>query len=178
MALATALDLPPVFVVDEAPLPLAEVPAAAEADLLTLAARALLEQERLAALAADLERSRSRSTDQETLRVLRQLLPVLDSFDAVCRMAEEFEASQELANWLQSVEGVQARLLQTLERLGLERLDPLGESVDLDRDEVVEYRPTAGHPGDSIIEVRRCGYRFRGKTLRDTQVVVAHNTGR
>lgn len=178
MALAVAPELTPVFVVDEAPLTLAQVPETAEADMLTLAARALVEQERLAALAEDLQRTQSQSTDQETLRVLRQLLPVLDSFDAVCKMAEDFEASEELSNWLRSVEGVQARLLQTLERLGLERLDPLGESVDLNRDEVVEYRPTPSHPGDSIIEVRRCGYRFRGKTLRDTQVVVAHNTGR
>ena len=80
-----------------------------------------------------------------------------------------------LANWLRSVEGIQERVLSALERQGLEVVNPLGLGVDLNRDEVVEYRPTQAEPGDTVLEVRRRGYRFRGKMIRDAQVVVAHN---
>jgi molecular chaperone GrpE len=150
--------------------------AVAEADLLTLAARVMIENERLESLATQLEQSAQ--TDEETVRLVRALLPVLDSFDRVCTMARGFAASEVMTNWLRSVEGVQARLLQTLERRGLERIDPLGQPVDLDRDEVVEYRAVPGHPGETVVEVRRLGYGFRGKILRDAQVVVAQNERR
>jgi molecular chaperone GrpE len=147
-----------------------------EADLTTLAARVMVDNERLERLATQLERSAK--TDEETQRLVRSMLPVLDSFDRVCEMARGFETSEVLTNWLRSVERVEARLLQTLESQGLEVLDPLGEEVDLNRDEVVEYRSSKGHPGDTVIEVRRKGYRFRGKLLRDTQVVIARNERR
>lgn len=165
------------FVVDEKPAPLAERgDGEAESDLMSLAARAMLENERLQDLAKTL--AESAQTDQQTLRMIRALLPVLDSFELVCQYARGMEMSEELANWLRSVEGIEARLLQTLERQGLERVDPMGQQVDLNRDEVVEYRPTDDHPGDTVIEVRRKGFKFRGKALRDAQVIIANNTRR
>lgn len=158
--------------------PRGEGPAVAGADLLTLVARVLVENERLAALATQLKTTAGAETDQEALRVVKSLLPVLDSFDRILEMGRGFEGGPELANWLLSVETVQARLLQTLERLGLEPVDPLGQPVDLDRDEVVAVRPAPGQPPDTIVEVRRKGYRFRGKMIRDAQVIVAQHERR
>lgn len=168
------------FVVDERPEPLSLLGAGdgmggdpTQTDLMSLVASVMRENEKLASLARQLEATRALGSDKETLRVIRSLLPVLDSFDRVCEMARDFETSEILANWLRSVEAVQARLLQTLERQGLESLDPLGERVDLDRDEVVDVRHTLDHPSDTVVEVRRRGYRFQGKMIRDAQVVVA-----
>lgn len=170
------------FVVDETPEPLyaldqeAGAPGAlGGADLLELVSRAMLENERLVALAGRLEQSQSRGADEEVLRVVRSLLPALDSFDRILEMARGFDMTDVLANWLRSVEGIQERVLSALERQGLEVVDPLGQGVDLNRDEVVEYRRTQAQPGDTVLEVRRRGYRFRGKMIRDAQVVVAHN---
>jgi molecular chaperone GrpE len=170
------------FVVDEAKLPVYPLldtaggsDAVAGADLLTLVARAQVENERLVALAKRLEQSQSRGADQETLTTVRTLLPVLDSFERVLEIARGFRMDEVLANWLRSVEGIQIRLLQALERVGLEPVNPLGQAVDLDRDEVVDVRPSSEHSDETVIEVRRSGYRFRGRILRDAQVVVAQN---
>lgn len=170
------------FVVDERPLPVYALPdtaggsdAVAGADLLALVSQAMVENERLVALAARLEQSQSRGADQETLGTVRSLLPVLDSFERVLEMARGFRMDEVLANWLRSVEGIHLRLLQALDRVGLEPVHPLGLPVDLDRDEVVDVRPSPGQPEETIIEVRRRGYRFRGRTLREAQVVVAQN---
>jgi molecular chaperone GrpE (heat shock protein) len=110
--------------------------------------------------------------------VVRSLLPVLDSFERVCEMARDFPMDEVLANWLRSIEGIQARLVGSLERIGLEVVSPLGQRVNLDRDDVVEVRPSLDHPDETVIQVARRGYRFRGRMLRDAQVVVAHNERR
>jgi molecular chaperone GrpE len=173
------------FVVDERPEPIypaSDLPegvqAVAEADLLTLVARVMVENERLVELTDRLERQAGAGSDQEVLRLAKSLLPVLDSFDRVLEMGRGFEATEVFANWLVSIESIQSRLTQTLMRLGLEPLDPLGQEVDLDRDEVVEVRATRETPSNRILEVRRKGYRFRGKMIRDAQVVVAQNPRR
>ncbi len=173
------------FTVDESPeplYPLANLPegdqAVAEADLLTLISRVMVDNERLTELTQRLERTAGSGSDQELLRLVKSLLPVLDSFDRVLEMGRGFEANEVLANWLLSIESIQSRFVQTLMRLGLEPLEPLGKPVDLDRDEVVQVRPTLDYPAEHIMEVQRKGYRFRGKMIRDAQVVVAQHPRR
>ncbi len=170
------------FVVDETPELLGDIGEdgrddnpGAEADLMTLIGGAMLENERLGDLAHRLEQSVGGNQDEEAMRIVRTLLPVLDNFDRVCDAARGFETSEVLTNWLRSVESIHARLLQGLGGVGLEPLSPLGQKVDLERDEVVEYRPTEDHASDTVIEVRRRGYRFRGRCLRDAQVIVAQS---
>lgn len=118
----------------------------------------------------------NRSADPaQLLRFVKGLLPVIDAIERVLDYAREAPPSEELTNWLKSVEGVYFRLTGTLERQGLEPLNPVGKPVDLNCQEVVEYIPSKEHGHDTVVSERMKGYRFKGKLIRDAKVVVAYN---
>lgn len=141
--------------------------------LLQTTTEILSEHEELISHARELE---NRVADPEEMgRFVRGLLPVIDAIERVLDFAREAPPSEELTNWLRSVEGVYFRLVNTLERQGLESLDTVGRPVDLNCEEVVEYIPSKEHRHDYVVSERQKGYRFRGKLLRDAKVVVAYN---
>jgi len=143
------------------------------AGLLQATARILAEHEALITRAEELE---SRTQDPEAMaRFIKSLVPVVDAVERVLDYARESPPSEELDNWLKSVEGVYFRLLNTLEHQGLEAVDTVGKPVDLNCQEVVEYIPSKEHGHDHVVSERQKGYRFRGKLIRDAKVVVAYN---
>jgi molecular chaperone GrpE len=143
------------------------------AGLLQAITTLLVEREQWLNRAQELE---SRVGDsQQVYQVVKNLIPVLDAMDRVLAFARQCPPSEELDNWLKSIEGIYFRLHNTLERVGLERLETVGKDVDLNCQEVVEYIPSIEHPHDSVVSERQKGYRFRGKLIRDAKVVVAYN---
>ncbi len=165
------------FVIREAPFPVVSPPGKprqpASLDLLEATASILREREELTLRTQELE---SQSGDpQQAMRIIKQMIPVLDAMDRVLAYARDCPPSKELDNWLKSVEGVYYRLLTTLERHGLEPVESIGKPVDLEAHEVVEYIPSTEHAHNSVVAERSKGYRFRGKLLRDAKVVVAYN---
>jgi molecular chaperone GrpE len=96
-------------------------------------------------------------------RLVEDLLPVLDACDAALTHGES------------GVEPVFAALLQTLEKNGLERIDPSGDVFDPTRHEAVMHEP-AGE-GDAptlavVIDVLRIGYAWKGRVIRAAMVKV------
>ena len=55
-------------------------------------------------------------------KFIKSLLPTLDSFDRVLSLAREYPKSDEIDNWLKSVESISFRLLSMLEGYGLYQL--------------------------------------------------------
>lgn len=108
-------------------------------------------------------------------KFLKQLLPLLDGFDRILEVARSAPPSEEVTNWLQSIEGLYFRTLKILERQGLTPLKTIGSVVNLDIHEVVEYRLSPDHPADTVISERQKGYIFNGRLLREAQVVVARS---
>lgn len=161
------------FVVDEKPAPVFLSRDEDREDLLGLIGNVMLENERLQDINTKL--SDSTHSSGETEKLLRGLLPTLDSFERVLGLARNFPVSEEIDNWLKSVESVYFRLLSMLEGFGLAQLQSVGKKVDLNLHEVVEYRASADHPNDTVIGERQKGYVLRGKLLRDAKVVVAYN---
>ena len=106
------------------------------------------------------------------------LLPTLDGFDRVLSAARGYEGSEEIDNWLKSIESLYFRMLRMLESYGLFQIQAVGKKVDLNMHEVVEYRSSANYGNDIVISERQKGYVFRGRLLRDAKVVVAHNERR
>ncbi|MCX7019625.1 MAG: nucleotide exchange factor GrpE [bacterium] len=161
------------FVVDEKPekvfLSRDEEPQA----LTDLIGSVMLENERLQDLNEELQRRSQQPVEIE--KFVRSILPTLDSFDWVLGLARGFQASEEIDNWLKSIESIYYRLLKVLENYGLFQLKTIGKKVDLNLHEVVEYRPSSEHPNDFVIGERQKGYVFRGRLLRDAKVVVAYN---
>jgi molecular chaperone GrpE len=67
------------------------------------------------------------------------------------------------------------RVLRIFERFGLVQLRTIGQAVNLDIHDVVEYRFSAHHEPDTIIAERQRGYVLDNKLLRDAKVVVARS---
>jgi molecular chaperone GrpE len=146
-------------------------------DLSSQVASLLREQERLEHLAHHLKTQRDDPGREELQKFLRSSLTVLDGFDRVTQMAQALPPSQEVHNWLKSVEAIQSRMVGLCERFGLRAMDPVGKPVDLDEHEVIEVLNTNSISDETVVEVRQKGYLLDGRILRDAQVVVAKNEG-
>ena len=117
---------------------------------------------------ADFENYRKRVIGQQADVVERaaeslvqQLLPVLDACDAAVQHGAE------------DVAPVQNQLVDTLTKLGLERLDPDGDAFDPNFHEAVMHEPgDGGEEGPVVADVLRTGYTWKGRVLRPAMVKV------
>ncbi len=149
--------------------------ALAEASLIVQNDVVALERERddyldqLRRVQADFENYRKRTLAQQgevaeraNESLVGQLLPVLDACDAAVQHGAE------------DVAPVQAQLVDTLEKAGLERLEPAGEPFDPNFHEAVMHEPAGdGDEGGSVVaEVLRTGYTWKGRVLRPAMVKV------
>jgi molecular chaperone GrpE len=125
-------------------------------------------------VAADFDNYRKRTTREQAVivdraaeRVVGELLPVLDTFDAA--VAATAETDQE-RNLLSGMINTREQLLTALEREGLEVLPTIGETFD---PEVHEPVGAPGGTNDLIVssELRR-GYRLRGRVIRPAMVML------
>jgi len=164
------------FVIDERPVALAgrnvaPTERADGEDLIGQLSALLVENEQLAVTANLLEREKGGSDEMESL--MRRILPVLDGFERILEVGRDFPDDHVITNWLRSVEGLYFRLKNLLEKVGMFGIEAVGQPVNLDLHEVVEYRCSPDHEPDTVIAVRQRGYAFRGRLVRDAQVVVA-----
>lgn len=144
-------------------------------DFLSQVRELMLLHEEVERRAHRLESQGRHSESRQLESLLRRSLTVLDSFDRVLQMAEQYPPSEEMANWLKTVAAIQGRMTELLGEFGLRPMDPVGKPVDLDRHEVVEVRCAESLPDETVVEVRQRGYLLNGKVLRDARVVVAQN---
>ncbi|MEJ7583257.1 MAG: nucleotide exchange factor GrpE [Acidimicrobiales bacterium] len=100
-------------------------------------------------------------SQQAASHLVEDLLPVLDACDgAVQHGADE-------------VTPIFAALLGTLEKSGLERLDPVGEPFDPTLHEAVMHETaTDGDEGTLVVDVMRRGYVWKGRVIRPAMVKV------
>ena len=161
------------FVVDEKPVALYLSREEGGEDLSELISRMMTDNERLNELNVQLQQHTEKPKELE--KMMKSLLPSLDSFDRVLHLARSYPQSPEIDNWLKSVESIYFRLLGMLENYGLYQMSAVGKKVDLNLHEVVEYRKSEDYPSDTVISERQKGYVFRGRLLRDAKVVVAYN---
>jgi molecular chaperone GrpE len=142
-------------------------------DLLSEFSRMLLEQVRLEQKAKILEAGKG--GDDEFAKFVKQALPFLDNFWRILEMARERPPTEEMKNWLASVESLYFRLVKLLDGFGLVFMNSLGNEVNLDYHEVVEYRPSREHADNQVIKELEKGVVFRGRLLREAKVVVAYH---
>jgi molecular chaperone GrpE len=102
--------------------------------------------------------------------VVEPLLEVLDDLDRTLEAA----AGSEDATLAKGVELVATKLVQALQRVGLERIDSVGDAFDPNRHEAVQQQPSDGPGGEpTVAAVLRPGYRIGDRVLRAAMVVVA-----
>ena len=67
----------------------------------------------------------------------------------------------------------QKLLLQTLDRFGVQSLDPVGEPFDPEFHEAMTMQPSVDAEPGSVLAVIQKGYMLNGRLLRPARVVVA-----
>lgn len=114
------------------------------------------------------ERDRAELRDNSRGAVIRELLPVIDDFErALGADTDNLEAYRE------GVELILRALQDTLDRLGVTRIDPQGEAFDPHEHEAVEQQVTAEVPAGHVVAVYGPGYRLGERLLRPASVAVA-----
>lgn len=103
-----------------------------------------------------------------------QLLPVVDSLeksvDEVARHAGSGEAFDAIREGIELSE----RLFRdTLERFGIEQVNPVGEPFDPDLHEAMSMIEAPSAEPNSVVDVLQKGYTLNGRLLRPAMVIVA-----
>jgi molecular chaperone GrpE len=139
----------------------------ADIDLAVLAKERDEYLDALRRLQADFENYKKRMVRQQTEHLERaaetlvlKLLPVFDTADlAIAHGGGEV------------VQQLWTALFDTLEKEGLERIDPAAEPFDPNEHEAVMHEP--GEGAAHVVDVMRAGYRWKGRVLRPAMVKVA-----
>lgn len=127
-------------------------------------------------VAADFENYRKRTqremaaiVERASERVVRQLLPVLDSFEAALAVEARTETEEKLLSGLRNTYDL---LLDVLIKEGLEPIETWDQPFDPTVHEAVVSTGEGSGPLKVTQEFRR-GYKLRGKELRAALVAVA-----
>lgn len=100
--------------------------------------------------------------------LMKDLVPVLDTFDQALENTPEDAEVQRQGLLL-----LQKQLLQSLERHGLQVLNPHGEAFDPEWHEAMSLQPSEEHEPDTVMLVLQRGYTLHGRLLRPARVIVA-----
>jgi len=115
------------------------------------------------------EKENREAGQRATARVIEGLIPVLDGFEHA--LAAHREAEYE--NYRKGFELIHKQLLDNLTRLGVQRVDPLGQPFDPHLHQAMDRAETMEHPDGTVLAVYQPGYVFHGRVLRPAMVRVA-----
>jgi molecular chaperone GrpE len=99
----------------------------------------------------------------------KELLAVKDSLE----MGLEAAATADVDSLREGSEATLKLLATTLERFGVEEVDPLGEPFDPELHEAMTMQPSAEAEPGSVLTVIQKGYSLNGRLLRPARVIVA-----
>ncbi len=99
-----------------------------------------------------------------------ELLAVVDSIEQGLQAKVETEEGK---NIQQGMELTLKMTLSTLEKFGVEQLNPLEEVFDPQLHEAMTMVPSPDHESNTIIDVFQKGYTLNGRLIRPARVVVA-----
>ena len=128
-------------------------------------------------LAADFDNFRKRQmTERESLLkygaedTLKKIITVLDTFE---RARKSVADMQECDKIKESYEVGLKQLYDTLDKIGLKKIEAKGEEFDQNLHEAVMQTPTNDYPANTVIDELQTGYKLFDKVLRPTFVNVA-----
>ena len=119
-----------------------------------------------------IEKERAEDSKRYTARVVEALIPVVDGFEHA--LAAHREAEYE--NYRKGFELIYKQLLDNLAKLGVERIEPLGQPFDPHMHQAMDRTETTEHEDGTILQVFQPGYVFHGRVLRPAMVRVAVHT--
>lgn len=117
-------------------------------------------------------RQQGETNQRAAERLVVELLPALDSFDAACAVEASTEAEQKLlAGMLRTYE----QLMSVLEAQGLETVPTVGEPFDPEHHEAV-MSPQEGEGRLMVGQELRRGYTLRDRLVRPALVALEHES--
>lgn len=135
-------------------------------------------KEALQRLQADFENYKKRVArdtqeygEQKNMKLLEELLPVIDAFNLALVASHEDDADIEKLK--KGIELVASELFGVLEKQGLERIEAHGQVFDPELHDAVMHEDIGEHDEEVVTEVLREGYKVRGKVIRPVMVKVA-----
>ncbi|SUO95436.1 nucleotide exchange factor GrpE [Suttonella ornithocola] len=109
-------------------------------------------------------------------RLIKDLLPVLDSLTLGLQAAEEnAEKPEAIKQFIEGSEMTLKILRENLQKNGVEEINPVGEKFNPELHEAVTMVPSPEHENNTVLHVAQKGYVLNGRTVRAAQVVVAKN---
>jgi len=124
---------------------------------------------------ADFENFRKRAAADVQAAAARGKAEVArEVIDAVDNLERALEAADGSGDGLASgVEMVLKGLRETLDRNGIDVVDPAGEKFDPNQHEALSTMPVEGTEGGTVVEVMQKGYRMGEQLIRPARVVVS-----
>jgi molecular chaperone GrpE len=117
-------------------------------------------------------KEQSRLVENASVRLIAELLGVLDDFELAVAAAEE---TRDFDRMLKGVEMVYGELKEVLGAAGLEPIEAKGKSFDPMMHEAALEAPGDGSGVNVVSEVLRNGYTFKGAVLRPAMVKVTQD---
>jgi molecular chaperone GrpE len=116
-----------------------------------------------------IEKERAEDSKRSIGRVIEALIPIVDGFEHA--LAAHREAAYD--NYRKGFELIYKQLLDNLAKLGVERVEPVGQRFDPHLHQAVERTETDDAEDGTILQVYQPGYVFHGRVLRPAMVRVA-----
>ena len=116
-----------------------------------------------------IEKERFADSNRASARMIEGLIPVIDGFEHA--LAAHREAEYE--NYRKGFELIHKQLLDNVTKLGVERIDPMGQPFNPHLHQAMDRTETTEKKDGTILQVFQPGYVFHGRVLRPAMVRVA-----
>ena len=134
-------------------------------------------RDQLLRMAADFDNFRKRSrrevsdaTERGREEVLKELLPV---FDGLERAADHAKSATEMSALTDGIDRVIKLFVDTLAKIGVEKLEARGQAFDPSVHEAIQQLETPDMPPGRVAHQVQAGYKMGGRLVRPCMVVVA-----
>ena len=134
-------------------------------------------RDQLLRTAADFDNFRKRSrrdvpdaNERGREEILKELLPVFDNLE---RAADHAKGATEMSALIDGIDLVIKQFVDTLAKIGVEKLDARGQAFDPSVHEAIQQTETDEVPPGSVAYQVQPGYKMGGRLVRPCMVVVA-----
>ena len=121
---------------------------------------------------ADFENYRRRMADQLVLERQEGVISVIDAFLPCLKTFKEAKKTIQDEKTLQGVEMIENKIIATLEKLNVERIEAVGQKFDPNLHDVIAVMHDENYDEDIILEEYQAGYKYNGKVIRYSKVIV------
>ncbi len=119
----------------------------------------------------NMAKERTHWSEQAKVSVIRDLLPIIDTFERAVQDLDGLSAEESVVSRLKGISLIYRECLSLLERLRVEVIAT--ELFDPYMHEAVAHVPIAGKPSGVVVEVLQKGYRMGDIIIRPARVAVA-----